>query len=101
MPTPQLSEAVKIEIAKMCAVGHSAAEIKSVLRVSDGSVAKFRNYTPTNTPPAQQESKKVGEFDLDEWLDWMEDGQKLKKKHVGNLLTRSQIARNPVKRPGV
>ena len=31
-------------------------------------------------PPAETPAKKAGEFNLDEWLDWMEDGQALKKK---------------------
>lgn len=84
MASPRISEAVQKQILELVNDGQGDRAIGRKLGLDHSTVIKYRTKAgiPAQqaTPPAQQESKKVGEFVLDEWLDWMEDGQKLKKK---------------------
>lgn len=76
MPTPALSEDLKLRIAEYSR-SMTQDQVAAALGVAGGTVSKYRNYCPAEPPSSD---KKVGEFNLDEWLDWMESGQKLRKK---------------------
>lgn len=76
MPTPSLPLNVQQQIRDMAGEGISHRMIAAALGVSVGTVSKFRNI---GTPPIASD-KKTGEFDIDEWLNWMESGQRLRKK---------------------
>jgi hypothetical protein len=78
LATPKLSFEKERHVAEEIRKGYSVREIQTRCNVSMGTVANVRKKM--NTQPSLQETKKVGEFVLDEWLDWMESGQKLKKK---------------------
>lgn len=69
--TPEL----KAQIFNLAQQGLSNREIGRTLSVHNTTVGRYRNLMP-----AEQPTKKVGEFNIDEWMNWMEAGQKLKKK---------------------
>ena len=67
-------------------LGYTHEKISKELSISGSTVSKWLAMPrPADSmryivPPSEQETKKVGEFDLDEWLDWMESGKQLKTK---------------------
>lgn len=76
MPTPPLSQATRSEVIRLKQEGCSHREIHERIGVSLGAISNITRLGAV----AQVSDKKVGEFDLHEWLDWMESGQALRKK---------------------
>lgn len=72
-----ISTETKLLIKEYKDLGWSNRAIARKLEISDHTVAR---YLPAPLPPAEQETKKTGELNIDEWLTWLEQGQELKKK---------------------
>lgn len=66
------------EISRLIEDGLTQRQVSKLLKLSTSTVSKYSSKK--TVPPAEQETKKVGEFDIGEWLDWMETGQGLRKK---------------------
>jgi hypothetical protein len=81
LEAPLIKHSLPIEVRKqireLSKTGLSNRAIARSLGLSHSTVDK---YNTAIVPPAEQEDKKIGEFDWREWSDWAKKGQELKKK---------------------
>jgi hypothetical protein len=76
--TPLTAEKLA-EVKRLIALGLTHRRIARELNLSLGVISRAKHSTKVPEPVIEA-NKKEGEFDIDEWLDWMEQGQSLKKK---------------------
>ncbi len=72
---PPISADLQSGIIAQLAAGDSERVIAARLGVHHSTVHKYKNRTP---PPVSD--KKMGEFNWQEWGEWIQEGQKLKRK---------------------
>lgn len=89
MPTIPLAESKARQIEALLAQGLSHRQIAECAGVGTGTVSNVRMRMKGGPPPApcDQDTKKRGEFTLNEWFDWMDRGQELKHKASWSGLT--------------
>lgn len=81
MPTPRLAPELERSVIALLRQGGTLRSISEQSGVSIGKIHAIKTQiTKYGLQPGLQDTKKVGEFDIDEWFDWMETGQALKKK---------------------
>jgi hypothetical protein len=81
MPSVRHSRDTELEVMRLKSLGMSHRQINSMTGVSVGAVSAIANRCAIPvSAPASQDDKKLGEFDWREWCEWIESGQKLKRK---------------------
>ena len=87
MPTRPLPEEARRKVIELLGQGMTHRAISKAVGCSNGSVSNIASQEGIRPADATLKpavvvdtAKKVGDFDIDEWLDWMETGQALKKK---------------------
>ena len=80
MPTVALTLEQKRRVLELTDAGFTRKQIMEETGLSDGSIGKIRGQRDTAPVVALQEGKKVGEFKWEEWCDWIDTGQTLRRK---------------------
>ncbi len=97
MPTPSLPLDKELTIAGHLRAGKlSHAKIAEMCSVAKGTVYNVKQRMAAE--PVLQSDKKFGEFDWREWGEWIQEGQKLKKKASFGQ-TEAKIALGDGKKP--
>jgi hypothetical protein len=84
MPTPLTPEATLKGIREDLAAGMTYSQIVQRRNTSIGTIAKAKKslglQVERSETPAVVSDKKIGSFNWEEWNEWIESGQKLRKK---------------------
>lgn len=99
MPAIALDPATVASVVQLKAQGLSHRAISDQVGISIGSISNIvnRNSIPREAP-AFKDAKKLGEFDWEEWCDWIAEGQRLKRK-AGSSQETAQIVLGDGKAP--